>query len=58
MDEMAIALRLAAAWLPATPHGEIVKRRVNRAIAAYECKTPTVFVCDRPKNRFANRLMR
>jgi hypothetical protein len=53
LEEMAIALRMARSWMPDTPHGEIVKKRINRAIERYELRHPGP-----EQHTFRNRLMR
>jgi hypothetical protein len=53
IQEMAAALRLAKGWMPKTPHGEIVRKRIRLAIEAYELHHPRA---DQPT--FTNRLMR
>ena len=53
VQEMAIALHLANRWVPATPHGLIVRRRIKQAIESYELQR------QQPEQRsFNNRLMR
>lgn len=58
IDEMAVALRFAKAYLQNTPHGEIVKRRVERAIAAYDREQRTYKRQANASINFTNRLMR
>ena len=53
IEEMAVALRLAKSWMPKTPHGEIVQKRIRLAIEAYELRHSHA---DQPT--FTNRLMR
>lgn len=55
IDDMAIALRLAIAWIPNTPHGEIVKKRIGIALATYEIQHPIPKV--KTAATFRNRLM-
>jgi hypothetical protein len=53
IEEMAVALRLAKSWMPKTPHGEIVQKRIRLAIEAYDLRHSHA---DQPT--FTNRLMR
>lgn len=57
VDDMAIALRLAKAWMPKTPHGEIVVKRIGLAIAAYEREHPQPAAEQARIPVFRNRLM-
>lgn len=57
IDEMAVALRFAKAYLQDTPHGKIIKRRVERAIAAYDRERQTYKYQRGVSINFTNRLM-
>jgi hypothetical protein len=57
IDDMAIALRFAKSMMPSTPHGEIIKRRIAYAIAAYEREKPRLNKSIKSDACFKNRLM-